>query len=143
MTTARAVLFAGGDQLLDHLGHGGAADDRTEVLRVLGGHGGERFGASQFACPEVVFHRGDERQPGFVREVACGDEGVPLMRLREPDEEPGPAADESVRVRKKVAARKVPGGIPCGRRPFFHGTSLFLSRRSPTFSIVSPRRVKK
>ncbi len=41
VTTTRAVLFAGGDQLLDHLGHGGAADDRTEVLRVLCGHGCE------------------------------------------------------------------------------------------------------
>ena len=79
MTTARAVLFAGGDQLLDDLGHGSAADDRTEVLRVLGGHGGERFGARQFACPEVVFHRGDEREPGFVREVAGGDEGVAFV----------------------------------------------------------------
>ncbi len=81
MASARAVLFAGHEELFHDFGHGGAADDRSEVLRVLRGHGSERFSARQFPCPQVVFHGGDEGQPGLVGEIAGGKEGIAFVRL--------------------------------------------------------------
>jgi hypothetical protein len=51
------------------------------------------------------------------------------VRFCEPDEEPGPAADESVRIRKRVAAPVGLQGVLCGRRSFFHLTALRLAVR--------------
>ena len=118
------------DELLDHLRHGGVADDRAEVLRVLGGHGGEGFCGRQIPCSEVVFHGGDKGQPSFVREVPGGDEGVAFVgfgsRIKTGTSSGGVTAGlGSMRLRRMFQCDSPAGGGP-----------FFLHRRC--FSVKGP-----
>ena len=48
----------------------------------------------------------------------------------EPVEKPGPAAELDLVFGRSAASPSMGGGLPSGRRPFFHKAALLLSRRS-------------
>ena len=81
LATACPVLLFAFQQVGDHLGHGGAAVDLAEMLRVVGGHRGEGFGAGDFSASDVVLDGRHERNPQVCEHFLGGYIGVAVVRL--------------------------------------------------------------